>query len=79
MTCRDEILETVNALVKDRTPKTFHISEVVSTMRANKTKYPVSTIRAHISSVMCQSAPKPFERRTYPDFKRVARGRYRLL
>ncbi|UQN05489.1 hypothetical protein [Deinococcus sp. QL22] len=78
MTCRDEILVTVNELVKDRTPKTFHLSELMDAMRAKNTRYLDSTIRTHVTSRMCQNTPKNHQT-TYDDFERVGVGVYRLL
>ncbi|UQN06313.1 hypothetical protein [Deinococcus sp. QL22] len=79
MTCRNEILKTVNALVDDRTPKTFHIREVLASMVANHTQYSIPTIRTYISSLMCQNAPRQRHGQRYNDFERVGVGRYRLL
>ncbi len=78
MTCRDEILQTVNALVKDRTTKTFYVIELLDAMRANHTNYPISTIRTHVSSLMCRNAPNN-HRAVYDDFERVGVALYRLL
>ncbi|UQN08619.1 hypothetical protein [Deinococcus sp. QL22] len=78
MTCRDEILATVNALVKDRTPKTFHLSELLDAVHAKNTRYLDSTIRTHVASRMCQNTPK-IHQTTYDDFERIGLALYRLL
>ncbi|UQN04838.1 hypothetical protein [Deinococcus sp. QL22] len=77
MTCRDEALKTAKALVEDRTSKTFHVSELLDAMRANRTKYSVSTIRTQVSSKMCRNAPNHTS--GYDDFERVGYALYRLL
>ncbi len=55
----------------------FTVQEVVEMMQAQGTQYAESTIRTHITSVMCANAPKNHAT-TFGDFTRVAHGIYRL-
>lgn len=76
-TCRDEILEVANSLVKDGNGS-FTIVQVISEMRRRGSRYAESTIRTHVTSFMCSNAPENHST-TYQDFERIDRGLYRIL
>lgn len=77
MSCRDEILDCVRRITSQKSSDEFTVEEVLDCMRARGTEYRVSTIRTHITSRLCVSAPKHHAVR-YPDLERTARGTYRL-
>lgn len=76
-TCRDEILQVIPEITRDRLDGTFAASEVVKALKARGTRYVRGTIQAHIISRMCADAPDNHAV-VYNDLERVARGRYRL-
>ncbi|MFB9991338.1 hypothetical protein ACFFLM_05010 [Deinococcus oregonensis] len=78
MTCRDDILAVARKLSKQQTDGTFSAQDVVAALRAKGTQHLDTTIRRHVASEMCQNAVGQGAGK-YPDFERVARGRYRLL
>lgn len=78
MTCREEILQTVNEVIRDSGTNSFTVAEVLGRMQAKKTKYLESTIRTHITSSMCRNAP-PNHFTRYPHFERIGMGTYRLI
>lgn len=75
---RDEILEVVKNLTKERTVKSFTVSEVLDLMKSCETNYKESTIRTHITSKCCANAPN-HHGTVYNDFERIGRGIYRLI
>jgi len=78
MSCRDEVLEMVRTLTAHRSPKTFTIQEVIDGLRDKGTKYSENTIRTHVSSRMCVTAP-PHHKSRYRDFQWVSRGLYKVI
>ena len=76
-TCRDEILEVARALVARNGEGTFTADQVVAEMRKRRTSFKESTIRTHVTSRMCASAPN-HHARVFDDFERVGRGIYRF-
>lgn len=77
-TCRDEILEAAHALLRRTGAPDFALSDAVREMRKRGSRYQDSTIRTHVTSVMCVNAPSNHVTR-HPDLERVARGRYRFV
>jgi hypothetical protein len=77
MTCREEVLAAVRAIVGDDPLKEFTVADVQSQMEHNGTSFAASTIRTHITSRMCSNAPDNHGV-TYDDLERVTPGHYRL-
>lgn len=78
MTCRDEILTTVQQIIRAKGINEFTILEVVHHMMNNGTQFKESTIRTHISSRLCSNAPDNHAI-TYEDFERIGDSIYKLL
>lgn len=78
MTCRDEVLACAEAVVRRTGTNRFTIGDILDCMRARETQYKDSTIRTHVTSLMCINAPQHHEMK-YRDFERVGRGLYRLV
>ncbi len=78
MTCRDEILSAFERLERRHGRRNLGLSEVVQEVEAAGTDYAESTIRTHISSVMCRDSPVNHGT-VYDDLERVGHGRYRRL
>lgn len=77
MTCRQQLLTVATSLVRITGNNQFTVDQLLRLMRAFSSGYKVSTIRTHITSLMCVNAPK-HHGTPYPDFVRVRRGQYRL-
>jgi len=75
--CREELLATVIALVKEKGVNEFTVVEVVESMQKNNTIYKESTIRTHITSRCCFNAPK-HHASIYDDYERINKGVYRI-
>lgn len=75
---RDEILEVVKEITKERAGKSFTVSEVLDMMRNLQTNYKDSTIRTHIMSKCCINAPN-HHGTVFNDYERIDRGIYRLV
>jgi hypothetical protein len=76
--CRSEILEAVRAIIEASGRNEFSVEDVITYLRHRGTRYADATLRTHITSRCCKNAPN-HHAVTYPDFERVARGRYRFL
>lgn len=76
-TCRDAILVAFRSLERRTGERDFALVDVVDEVLAT-TDYKESTIRTHISSLMCRDAPEHHQT-TYADLERVSRGRYRRV
>jgi hypothetical protein len=75
-TARDQILRAVRHLGGDqRTP--FTPRDVIDELHRRGTSLADSTIRTHVTSRMCASAPA-HHGTVYADLERVGRGLYRL-
>lgn len=74
-TAREQILSAVDPITNGG-QRTFTIAEVVGELRRRQTRFAESTIRTHISSRMCVSAPD-HHGTTYAHFERVDHGEYR--
>ena len=77
-TCRDEILECAEAVMRQSGLNHFTIPEIIKCMQTRGTSYAESTIRTHIVSRMCANAPENHAV-AYNDLERTDRGEYRLL
>ena len=77
-TCRDEILECAQTVMRQSGLDHFTIPEIISCMAKRESRYAESTIRTHIVSRMCANAPDNHAV-TYRDLERTDRGEYRLL
>jgi hypothetical protein len=76
-TCRDEILEAIDALLRRTESDAFSVDDVVAEMRRRGTSFSEATIRTHITSRMCGSAPD-HHGVVYSDLRRIDRGLYKL-
>lgn len=56
-TCRDEILAVAANLAARSADGTFSVDDVVRELAHQGSSYQESTIRTHITSVMCADAP----------------------
>lgn len=77
-TCRAEILRAAAALIRRGGDDTFEFSTLLQEMRHLDTPYAESTIRTHVTAVMCVGAPVNHAVH-YDDLERVGPGRYRLI
>ncbi len=77
MTCRDEILACVTALVEQKGENRFSLREVLDAMQAHGTTYKDSTIRTHVTSRMCAGTPQHHAVR-YEDLDRIGPGIYSI-
>ena len=75
-TCRDEILDAAQFFLQ-RNDGTFTPAEMVAEMRSRGSNYAESTIRTHVTSVMCKDAPVN-HLTSYDDLDRVGFAQYRL-
>src|SRR5688572_7564215 len=71
--CRNEILACINGLIQQTGIQTFRIDDVIRGMHNRGSKFAESTIRTHVSSVMCSNAPQNHVIK-YHDLERVGRG-----
>jgi len=78
MTCRQEVLGAARTLTAASSDGTFTPAEVVNLLKQRGTSYPSTTIRTHVTAVMCISAPDNHAVK-YPDLVRVRPGRYALV
>lgn len=78
MTCRDEVLAAFKRLEARHARLDFDLAEIVQEVLAHDTSHAESTIRTHVSSLMCKEAPT-HHGTVYPDLSRMGRGRYRRI
>lgn len=76
MTARDEILAALPPVEARSADGLFSPQDVVDELRRRGSTYAESTIKTHIVSRMCATAPDNYAR-TYDDLERVSDGRYR--
>ena len=76
-TCRDEILQAIEALLQRSETDSFSVDDVVTEMRNRGTSYAEATIRVHMTSRMCGNAPDD-RGVVYSDLRRIDRGLYKL-
>lgn len=77
-TCREEILEAFDLLARRHRRGHFAPAEIVAEVLARGSEHQESTIRTHITSVMCVDAPRNHAVR-FPDLKRVGYGLYERI
>ena len=77
MTCRDEVLDAIQAIRGQGGSEIFTVQQIIDEMRRRGTSYDETTIRTHITSRMCVNAPDNHAV-VYRDLERVARGEYRM-
>ncbi len=75
MTCRDEVLAAVGALLTRNGGQPVALQEVVDEVARRGGRYAESTVRTHVASHMCSNAARPPQ---WPDLVRVERGLYVL-
>ena len=75
-TCRDEIMSVTQYLAPNL-GDTFTPIDVISEMHRRGSRYADSTIRTHITGLMCLNAPVNHAT-TYHDFERLDHGLYRI-
>lgn len=75
VTARSEILAAIESVVA--ADGTFAVADIVKELDRRGSAYAESTIRTHIVSRMCETAPD-HHAATYDDLERVDRGMYRL-
>lgn len=76
-TCREEILSVAEALANSA-DGTFTLIDVINVMQQRGSRYAESTVRTHVTALMCSNAPANHPT-TYDDFERIDRGIYRFL
>ncbi|GGS36483.1 DUF7669 domain-containing protein [Deinococcus knuensis] len=77
MTCREEILEMIEQLMREPGRVTFTAREVAQRMRAAGTSHKELSIRTYVTYWMCAEPDQLSDNRT-ADLERVSRGQYRL-
>lgn len=76
-TCRGQILHAISAITARTGRPDFTMQDVIEEMNRRGTTYADSTIRTHVGSSMCATAPKNHGV-VYNDLERVDHGLYRL-
>lgn len=76
-TAREEVIDAMIRLARRHGRKDFSVAEIVAEVQGAEGGHSESTVRTHITSVMCVNAPANHATR-YDDLERVARGRYVL-
>jgi hypothetical protein len=74
---REAVFAAARSVAAASADGTFSPGEVVAECRRLQCGYADSTIRTHVTAVMCVDAPQ-HHARVYADFERAAPGRYRL-
>jgi hypothetical protein len=74
-TCRQAVLAAFGRLERRHGCKQFALLEVIQEVESVTDEFAESTIRTHVTSVMCVQAPVNHGT-TYDDLDRVGRGRY---
>lgn len=77
-TCRDEMLWTIQNLVKKKGENRFTIEEVLIAMKAAGTTYKDSTIRTHLTNKCCVGKSQHHQT-VYNDYHHIERGLYSLV
>ena len=75
-TCRDEILGAFQRLERRHGRQVFDLQDIIQEVLRATGAYAESTIRTHVTSVMCAQAPVNHANASN-DLDRVGRGRYR--
>lgn len=74
---RDAVLAAARRVAAASVDGTFSPGEVVAECRRQQCGYADSTIRTHVTAVMCVDAPQ-HHARVHADFERASAGRYRF-
>jgi hypothetical protein len=77
-TCHDLVLTAMADLERSSGATQFGLQRIVRRALDLSDRYPESTIRTHIVSVMCADAPVHHENHTN-DLRRVSRGVYERI
>jgi hypothetical protein len=77
VTCREEILDAIEALLKRSRSDVFSLDQVIKEIERRGTAYAESSIRTHVTSRMCANSPD-HHAVVYDDLERVGHGLYRL-
>lgn len=77
-TCREAVLNAFLDLERSTGRDTFRLQEIVQAVTRRTRRYPDTTIRTQVTSVMCANAPIHHANHTN-DLERVERGLYRRL
>ena len=77
LSARAVVLAAARDLAASSPDGTFSPAEVVAKCRRRQSGFADATVRTHVVSVMCADAPEHHSR-TFADFERAGRGRYRL-
>jgi hypothetical protein len=78
LTCREEVLGAVRAVVRDKGHNVFTADEIVNRLRDSGSGFAESTIRTHVTSRCCRNALRNYVV-TYEDFERIKPGIYRMI
>ncbi|MBM7587322.1 hypothetical protein JOC86_003895 [Bacillus pakistanensis] len=76
--CREEMLQVVQQLVKAKGKNKFSTQEVLDEMERAGTIYKDSTIRTHLTSKYCVGTKKHHQT-VYDDYERIGHGLYALV
>jgi hypothetical protein len=74
---RQEILAASRKLASRSPDGSFTLAQILGELHRAGSRYAESTIRTHVTSRMCGNSPD-HHGRTYDDFERIDRGRYRF-
>ena len=78
MTCRDNILACAKKEIQRSGINEFTLQQIVKLMNSSGTIYKESSIRTHVSSLMCINSPNHHAMK-YHDFERISHGLYKLI
>jgi len=76
--CHEEVLEAAKSIVRTKGINKFSPSDIVSYMKRENSLYNDNTIRVHVTSRCCVTAPQRHGKR-YEYFERIKRGEYKIL
>ncbi len=77
MSCRDEILDCAQRIIRQTGRDEFSVPEVIECMQLRGTAYDEKTIRTTITAKMCGNCPKT-NGDTFDDLERVRHDVFRL-
>ncbi|GGS06775.1 DUF7669 domain-containing protein [Deinococcus sedimenti] len=77
MTYREEIMDVVRELVRDRPDREFTLDELIAALNDRGSACKTQTVKTYVAGILCQQAPVMYRKR-HPTLERVGRGRYRL-
>jgi hypothetical protein len=76
-TCREEVLSAMRRLERRHGKKVFQLETIVHEVLTGGSWHKESTIRTHVTSVMCVNAPN-HHAVVHRDLERVGHGLYQL-